>query len=76
MTPAPKVLHAKDTVAAAIELMSKGHYRHLPSVDDQGTPVAVTAVGGIVHYLVEHFPQTIYNLPPEPRLVAQEREGA
>jgi CBS domain-containing protein len=76
MTPTPKVLHAKDTVGDAIELMAEGHYRHLPIVDDEGAPVAVAAVGGIVHYLVEHFPQTIYTLPPEPGRTYESREGA
>jgi CBS domain-containing protein len=76
MTPAPKVLQTRDTVAAAIELMVEGHYRHLPIVDEQGAPVAVAAVGGIVHYLVEHFPQTIYTLPPDPGKTYESREGA
>jgi hypothetical protein len=56
--------------------MVEGHYRHLPIVDEQGAPVAVAAVGGIVHYLVEHFPQTIYTLPPDPGKTYESREGA
>jgi hypothetical protein len=36
----------------------------------------VVAVGGIVHYLVEHFPQAIYTLPPEPGKRYMQREGA
>jgi CBS domain-containing protein len=72
----PAVLHAKDTVGAAIEMMAEGGYRHLPIVDEQGAPVAVAAVRGIVHYLVDHFPQTIYNLPPEPGKTYETREGA
>jgi hypothetical protein len=38
--------------------------------------VGLLKVRGIVHYLVEHFPKTIYNLPPEPSMVTQQREGA
>jgi CBS domain-containing protein len=76
ITPQPAVLHAKSTVGEAIEMMSQGGYRHLPIVDDNGAPLAVAAVRGIVHYLVDHFPQTIYTLPPEPGKTYAAREGA
>jgi len=76
MTPRPAVLEAKSNVGAAIEMMAEGGYRHLPIVDDKGVPLGVAAVRGIVHYLVEHFPQTIYTLPPEPGKTYAAREGA
>lgn len=69
-------ISATETVAAAIRKMSAGGYRHLPIVDSEGRPTGVAAVHGIVHYLVDHFPETIYNLPPEPRVTQSEREGA
>jgi len=69
-------ISATETVAAAIRKMSAGGYRHLPIVDSAGQPTGVVAVHGIVHYLVDHFPETIYNLPPEPRVTQSEREGA
>jgi hypothetical protein len=56
--------------------MDEGGYRHLPVVDEGGRPVGVLSVKRIVHYLVEHFPTTVYNLPPNPGAVPQEREGA
>jgi CBS domain-containing protein len=56
--------------------MVSGGYRHLPVVDEEGRPVGVLSVKQIMHYLVEHFPSTVYNLPPDPRVVPQEREGA
>ena len=59
----------------AIETMSEGGYRHLPIVDDSGVPTGVAAVRGIVHYLVDHFPETIYTLPPEPGKKPSERDG-
>jgi hypothetical protein len=34
------------------------------------------SVKRIVHYLVEHFPVIVYNLPPDPNSVPQEAEGA
>ena len=72
----PVSLHETDTIATAIRKMSTGGYRHLPVVDDDNRPLGLLKVRGIVHFLVEHFPNAIYNLPPEPRLVAQDREGA
>jgi CBS domain-containing protein len=76
MTAKPTVLNAKSTVGTAISAMSVGGFRHLPIVDDQGVPQGVAAVRGIVHYLVDHFPQTIYTLPPEPGKTYSAREGA
>lgn len=76
MTRNPVTLRQSDTVATAIARMSAGGYRHLPIVDAQGQPTGLLKVRGIVHYLVEHVPKTIYNLPPNPKMVAQNREGA
>ncbi len=76
MTPNPVTVHRKDPIALAVRRMEEGGYRHLPVVDEAGQPVGILSVKRIVHYLVEHFPTTIYNLPPDPRVVPQEREGA
>jgi CBS domain-containing protein len=76
MTPCPVVVHRKDSVGAAIRKMEEGGYRHLPVVDEADRLVGVLAVKQIVRYLVEHFPGTIYNLPPDPHVIQQEREGA
>jgi CBS domain-containing protein len=75
MTPHPVTVQPKEPIGLAIRRMEEGGYRHLPVVVD-GEPVGVLSVKKIVHYLVEHFPGTIYNLPPEPNAVQQEREGA
>jgi CBS domain-containing protein len=76
MTPDPVVVHRKEPIGAAVRRMEEGGYRHLPVVDEIGRPVGVLSVKRIVHYLLEHFPGTIYNLPPDPAVVQQEREGA
>lgn len=76
MKSPPVTVKTTDTVAAAVHKMNAGGYRHLPIVDDAGQPVGLLKVRGIVHYLVEHFPRSVYTLPPEPRVVSQEREGA
>jgi CBS domain-containing protein len=76
MTPAPVVVRPKDSVATAVRHMEEGGYRHLPVVDETGRPVGVLSVKRIVHYLAEHFPATIYNLPPDPSSFPLRAEGA
>ena len=76
MASPPVTLNRTDTVATAVKRMTTGGHRHLPIVDDEGQPIGLLKVRGIVHFLVEHIPKTIYNLPPQPRVVTQDREGA
>jgi CBS domain-containing protein len=75
MTLDPVTVHPKEPIGCAVRRMEEGGYRHLPVVDG-GKPVGILSVKRIVHYLVEHFPGTVYNLPPDPGAVQQEREGA
>lgn len=76
MSSPPKTIPSRATVGEAIRVMAEGGYRHLPIVDPDHRPVGVVAVRGIVHYLVDHFPETVYNLPPNPNASPREREGA
>ncbi len=76
MSSPPATIPANSTVAEAIRTMAEGGYRHLPMVDGDGRPTGVVAVHGIVHYLADHFPATVYNLPPNPKTATKEREGA
>jgi CBS domain-containing protein len=76
MTENPVALSAHDTVATAIAAMSKGGYRRLPIVDTGGRPTGFLQVNSILHFLVDHFPATVYNLPPTPHHTTQSREGA
>jgi CBS domain-containing protein len=75
MTPNPETVHPKEPIGSAMRRMEEGGYRHLPVVDGNRA-VGILSVKRIVHYLVEHFPTTVYNLPPNPDVVQQEREGA
>ena len=63
-------------LANAIRLMAKGKCRRLPIVDASGELLGIVKVSGILHYFVEHFPEQVFNLPPEPNVVMPEREGA
>lgn len=76
MVRKPITVTCRDTVGRAIQLMASGGYRRLPVVDEFGRPVGILGAAGILEYLVEHFPQVIYTLPPQPHPTTQEREGA
>ncbi len=76
MSCPPATIACNATVGDAIRIMSEGGYRHLPIVDQNHKPMGVLAVHGIVHYLVDHFPETVYNLPPDPKSAPKAREGA
>jgi CBS domain-containing protein len=76
MTPDPVVVRPTTAIGAALRSMEEGGYRHLPVVDETGRPVGVLSVKRIVHYLVEHFPGTIYNQPPDPNTYPHKPEGA
>ena len=76
MTADPVTVSAKEPIRFAVERMEQGGYRHLPVVDEKQRLVGILSIKRIVHYLVEHFPNAIYNLPPNPKAVPQKREGA
>jgi len=76
MTRNPVAVHPKEPIGLAVRRMEEGGYRHLPVVNEADQLVGVLSVRQIVHYLVEHFPTTVYNLPPDPGVVQQDREGA
>jgi CBS domain-containing protein len=76
MSSPPATIASSATVSDAIHVMAQGGYRHLPIVENENKPTGVLAVHGIVHYLVDHFPETVYNLPPDPKAAPREREGA
>lgn len=69
-------ISTSDSVETAIATMSRGGFRQLPMIDEQQQPVGIVNVAGVLHYLVEHFPQYVYNLPPTPHHATQRREGA
>jgi CBS domain-containing protein len=75
MTTNPVVLRPYDTIGSAIARMATDGYRRLPIVDGDGRPIGVLEVRGIIHWLVEHFPKAVYNLPPVGNPATQHREG-
>ncbi len=75
MTPDPDMLSLSDSIALVIRRMHEGGFRHMPVLDDGGRIVGVVSVKRVVTYLVEHFPEVVYNLPPDSAGVVTSREG-
>jgi CBS domain-containing protein len=76
MTVSPVTARTSTSIAAAVRKMAVGGYRRMPILDNQNRPVGVVTTAGLVHYLVEQFARTIYNLPPTSTAAAPEQEGA
>ncbi len=75
MVENPVTIHCDATIAQAILRMSSGGYRRLPVLDSAGRVNGVVQVSGIIHYLAELFPKTVYTQPPAAEAAAQ-RDGA
>ncbi len=76
MTPHPRTISADESLDAAIQLMTRGGYRHLPIVDRDGGLAGVLSVRDIIFYLAELFPSEVMNLPPRLHQgVCSRREG-
>lgn len=76
MTKNPKTITTEKSLMDAVNLLEQGGYRRLPVVDADGTPVGIIDVKTLVHFLVEHFPESIYNQASLDQLIARNPEGA
>jgi CBS domain-containing protein len=76
MTPNPCTARLDETVADVVKKMRNGGHRHLPVIDAKGQLIGVLSVKHIVHFLVDHFPEEVYNLPPDPDEILPTPEGA
>jgi CBS domain-containing protein len=76
MTPNPKAFQPDDSVAFVLNAMHVGGYRHIPVIDENNKPMAVVSVRDIVSFILDHFPEDVLNLPPEPIRTTDQREGA
>jgi len=53
MTIDPVILRPEDTVAVAIQKMAIGGFRHIPLVDERGTPTGIVAAVDLFHHVLE-----------------------
>ena len=64
MTRDPATLTLDDSLGEAVRLMTERGYRHIPLCDRQGKRAGMIAARDLVHYIAEHFPAEVVNLPP------------
>lgn len=76
MTFQPGTIERTATLLDAIRAMVAGGYRRLPVLDDEGRPTGLLDVKTIVHFLVENFPEAVYNQTSHRHSVARTPEGA
>lgn len=74
MTRDPERLGVEQPIAAVLQMMSVGGFRHIPIVDAEERPLFVVSVRDVVEFLVEAFPREIANFAGAQ--VQRERDGA
>ena len=72
---APVVTRAESPLNEALARMLRGGFRHLPVVDAGGALVGTTSIKRAVHFLAEHLPEAVLNLPPRPDDFPASEEG-
>jgi|CXWL01.1.fsa_nt_gi CBS domain-containing protein len=76
MSKNPTTARMDDPIGSVLQKMASGGYRHLPVLAADGKALGRVSVREIVHYMVEHLPKAIYNLPPKPDQVQVAADGA
>ena len=76
MTPSPQSISPDEPVSSALGLMNQGGYRNMPVLDADGNILGNLSHPAIIEFLTDRFPREIYNLPPDPNIIPQNREGA
>jgi CBS domain-containing protein len=76
MTRDPITLPSDSSVAFALNRMVLEGFRHIPLTDEEGRPVAEVSMRNLIEYLSEFFKLDLVNLPPDPRIKSNKREGA
>ena len=76
MTKSPLTVKTTDSAAKALALMDDHHFRNVPVTDAQGVVKGNLTHYAIIKYLSDRFPESVYNLPPDPDQVTGKRIGA
>ncbi len=74
VSPVPRTLTSRDTIAAAIAVMKDG-IDNVPIVDQSGIAVGCIRQLDIIHFLAEAIPEQVLNLPPRPHQAMPRPEG-
>ena len=74
MTPNPTVVELDCPADEALTMMDAGNFRNVPVVDPDGKVRGNVSYYAFIKFLADHFPQEVYNLPPDER-VHEDRYG-
>ena len=66
MTENGATLRMEDTIESALRIMQKGGFSHVCIIDTNEKPQAVVSIRDIIRFIIDFFPQSILNLPPNP----------
>ncbi len=75
MTASPFTVTAEDKAEVALVQMNEHHFRNVPVVDNNGHPVGNLTHYALIKYFADQFPESLYNLPPNPNQVSDSRVG-
>ena len=75
MTTAPATVQRSTPLSHCLRLMSEGDFRHLPVVDDAGSPTHLLAVRHLTQYLAERYPSAILAMAPNVHQIIQADGG-
>jgi len=76
MTAEPTAVKITETVTTLLRRIGRGRYRRMPIVDDGGNLIGCLSVRNLLHYLAQHCPAAVYNIPARSEPGAEPREGA
>ncbi len=76
MTADPVTARVYEPIHRVLARMARGGMRHLPVVDKSGAPIGTLSVKHAVHFLADHYPEAVFNIPPDPDRFPASREGA
>ncbi len=75
MTTSPFTVTEEDEAETAIMLMNARRFRNVPVVDAEGNIAGNLTHYGLIKYFADQFPESLYNLPPEPGKIDSDRVG-
>ena len=76
MTSAPLSVKPEAAAAEALRLMDTKGFRNVPVVGADGKIAGNLTYYSIIKFLSDHFPEQVYNLPPDPDQLARHQDGA
>ena len=76
MSASPVTVNAADAAETALALMNQKHFRNVPVLDRTGRVMGNLTHYAIIKYLADNFHESVYNLPPDPERLADDRAGA